>query len=64
MKNIKNIIVVILLFVVSPVVAQTLEEAKKMYLKGEYAKTKEVFRKQLKSRPNDAQLNQWYGVCL
>ena len=35
-----------------------------MYLKGEYAKTKEVFRKQLKSRPNDAQLNQWYGVCL
>ena len=64
MKSIKSLIVVILLFVASPIIAQTLEEAKKMYLKGEYAKTKEVFRKQLKSRPNDAQLNQWYGVCL
>ena len=65
MKQIKYTIVsLILLFVALPLSAQTLEEAKKMYKQGEYAQPKEVFRKQLKSRPNDAQLNQWYGVCL
>lgn len=47
-----------------PLSAQTLEEAKKMYKQGEYEQSKEVFHKQLKSRPNDPQLNQWYGVCL
>lgn len=65
MKNIKHIIITLLFIVlILPLSAQTLEEAKAMYKEGEYEKTKEVFRKHLKSRPNDAQLNQWYGVCL
>ncbi len=65
MKRVTHIIVSLILsalpFALS---AQTLEEAKKMYKQGEFAKPKEVFKKQLKSRPNDANFNQWYGVCL
>lgn len=65
MKRVTHIIVsLILLALPFALSAQTLEEAKKMYKQGEFAKPKEVFKKQLKSRPNDAQLNQWYGVCL
>lgn len=65
MKSIRYILITLISLIVAlPLYAQSLEEAKKMYKQGEYAKTKEVFRKHLKSRPNDAQLNQWYGVCL
>lgn len=61
----KNIIVTLLLAVTTlQLSAQTLTEAKAMYKRGEYEESKETFRKQLARRPNDAQLNQWYGVCL
>ena len=65
MKRVTPIIITIILLAFSiSVSSQTLEEAKKMYKQGDYINSKEVFKKQLKSRPNDAQLNQWYGVCL
>lgn len=65
MIKIKQIISVIILLTAPILVsAQTLNEAKAMYKRGEYEQSKEVFRMQLKARPNDAQLNQWYGVCL
>ena len=65
MKRVTYIIISLILFALPfSLSAQTLEEAKKMYKQGEFAKPKEVFKKHLKSRPNDAQLNQWYGVCL
>lgn len=65
MKRVKHIIITLILFAFSlPISAQTLDAAKAMYKEGKYQETKEVFRKYLKSRPNDAQLNQWYGVCL
>ena len=44
--------------------AQTLNAAKEMYKQGKYSQTKEIFYKHLKASPNNAQLNQWYGVCL
>lgn len=44
--------------------AITLEQAKAMYLSGDYAAALPVFRSQLKERPRDGALNQWVGVCL
>lgn len=44
--------------------AQTLAEAKELYLAGEYKKALPVFKAEYESRPTDASLNQWYGVCL
>lgn len=44
--------------------AQTLPEARKLYLEGDYAAAMPVFEKELQSKPNDAALNHWYGVCL
>lgn len=64
MKYIKILIIAVLLahpFTTRP---QTLEMAKIQYKKGLYESAIETFRKNLKMRPNDASLNQWYGVCL
>jgi len=44
--------------------AQTLNEAKLLYQKGEYQKALPAFKEGLKSKPKDASLNLWYGVCL
>ncbi|GAB6009194.1 tetratricopeptide repeat protein [Dysgonomonas reticulitermitis] len=44
--------------------SQTLEEAKDLYLKKEYAKALPVVEAEYKAKPDDATLNQWYGVCL
>lgn len=49
-----------LLFGVS---AQTLEQAKSFYNKGEYDKAKPVFKKFVKSQPANGNYNLWYGVC-
>lgn len=64
MKYIRILIITLLLahpFTTKP---QTLEMAKIQYKKGLYESAMETFRKNLKTRPNDASLNQWYGVCL
>ena len=44
--------------------ATTLDEAKALYLKGNYAKALPAFKEQIKKTPKDAALNQWLGVCL
>jgi len=44
--------------------SQTLAEAKDLYLKGEYAKALPVFETEYATKPNDANINHWYGVCL
>lgn len=62
----KSFVIYILLSLCSlPVLySQTLAEAKDWYLKGEYAKALPVFETEYNAKPTDANLNQWYGVCL
>lgn len=43
--------------------AQTLEQARALYKKGEFAKAMPVFKKYVKSTPANANYNYWYGVC-
>lgn len=63
MKKIVTIILLALLHTAA-IHSQSLNSAKDMYKAGEYAQSKDIFYKFLKARPNDASLNQWYGVCL
>ncbi len=44
--------------------AVSLDEAKEMYLAGDYASALPVFEKHLKKEPKNASLNHWMGVCL
>ncbi len=62
----KSFVIYILLLFCSASVAysQTLAEAREMYLKGEYAKALPIFETEYNAKPTDANLNQWYGVCL
>lgn len=46
------------------VYSQTLDEAKELYLKKEYAKALPVFEAEYKAKPDDVNLNQWYGASL
>lgn len=43
--------------------AQTLEQARTLFTKGDYEKAKPVFRKYAKSQPSNGNYNYWYGVC-
>ena len=43
--------------------AQSLDQAKKLYNAGEYEKARPAFAKLVKTSPNNASFNQWYGVC-
>ncbi|KAA6337708.1 hypothetical protein EZS27_014228 [termite gut metagenome] len=43
--------------------AQTLEQAKTMFINKQYDKAKPVFQKYLKGAPTNASYNYWYGVC-
>jgi len=43
--------------------AQTLDQARNMFIKGQYEEAKPVFEKYTKSQPNNANYNYWYGVC-
>jgi tetratricopeptide (TPR) repeat protein len=58
------IISIILLSITGFLQAQTLSEAKILYSKGEYKKALPTFKESLNTKPNDASLNLWYGVCL
>lgn len=49
---------------VSSALGQTLQDARKMYLDGNYAEALPIFEQQLKAKPNDASINHWYGVSL
>lgn len=53
-----------MLATVTAVSSATLEEAKEMYLAGDYARALPVFHDYLKKKPKDGSLNHWYGVCL
>lgn len=44
--------------------SQTLDEAKALYLEGEYAKALPAFEREYNTKPADPNLNHWYGVCL
>lgn len=60
----KRLVIFILYCCTLPLVsAQTLEEAKGMFTKGEYAKAKPIFEKYVKSQTTNANYNYWYGVC-
>ncbi len=53
-----------MLFVAQPASAITLNEAKEMYLAGDFEGALPVFLEEIKKKPKDASLNQWLGVCL
>ena len=44
--------------------AQTIGEAKLWFKNGEFKKALPVFQREIKSKPKDASLNFWLGVCL
>lgn len=63
MKSI--LIAVFVLFGCSQFISsQTLDEAKALYLEGQYAKALPAFEREYNENPTDPSLNQWYGVCL
>ncbi len=62
--NKKNILFSIFLCLASMASALTLNQAKQLYLNGEYAKALPTFLDNLKANPKNANLNQWVGVCL
>ncbi|MDR1402079.1 MAG: tetratricopeptide repeat protein [Tannerellaceae bacterium] len=43
--------------------AQSLDQAKKLYVEGQYAEAKPAFERFVKQAPNNASYNLWYGVC-
>lgn len=48
---------------ISGLSAQTLEQARTMFTKGDYEKAKPVFKKYVQSQPANGNYNYWYGVC-
>ena len=61
----KHILFLLSCFILTTLSAQTLEQAKAMYNKGEYEQAKPVFKKFVKSQPANGNYNLWYGVsCL
>ena len=55
---------VLLIVSLGSVYAQSLDEAKKMYLEKNYAEALLAFEKAIQSAPRNASYNQWYGTCL
>lgn len=56
---------ILLLFCYVPVfMAQSLSDARELYLNGKYAEALPVFESEYNAKPNDVSLNHWYGVCL
>jgi hypothetical protein len=55
---------VTILFSVTNIQAQPVEDARKLYLEGKYTEALPVFEKLVKSSPKNASYNQWYGNCL
>jgi len=43
--------------------AQSLEQAKQLFVKGEFEQAKPVFQKLVKQAPSNANYNYWYGAC-
>jgi len=63
MKYFVSFCIIFFLFTVS-ILAQSLDEAKKLYLEGKYAEAIPAFEKAVTSSPRNASYNQWYGNSL
>lgn len=61
--KIKYTLMYLFSFLFTTLSAQSLDEAKKLFLQGEYEKSKPVFAQYVKSQPANASYNYWYGVC-
>ena len=59
----KYILFLICSFFLGGVSAQTLEQARTLFTKGEYEQAKPVFKKYTKSQPSNGNYNYWYGAC-
>ena len=57
-------VAVVFCFYTNLAYSQTLEEAKFLYVNGEYAKALPVFENAVKKTPKNSSYNQWYGSCL
>ncbi len=62
--KLKSYITAILLMMGVGLTATTLDEAKELYLAGDYASALPVFEQQFKKDRKNASLNHWLGVCL
>lgn len=60
----KYILILLLTIVGLPLSAQSLAQGKAYYDKGEYEKAKPIYKKFVKSQPNNGSYNLHYGVCL
>ena len=61
--KLKYTILLFFCILLSHLSAQTLDQARNMFTKGQYAEAKPVFEKQVKAQPSNANYNYWYGVC-
>ncbi|EJX07485.1 hypothetical protein, secreted [gut metagenome] len=59
----KYILFLLCSFVLGNTYAQTLEQARALFSKGNYEKAKPVFQRYAKSSPSNGFYNYWYGVC-
>ncbi|MDD3037338.1 tetratricopeptide repeat protein [Bacteroides sp.] len=59
----KYILLLICSSFLSGIYAQTIEQARALYTKGNYEEAKPVFKKFAKSQPSNGNYNFWYGVC-
>lgn len=58
------LVIFISIFAICASFGQTLQDARKLYLEGNYMEALPIFEQQYKTKPNDASINHWYGVCL
>lgn len=59
----KNLLFVLMMFTAT-LSAQTLTEAKSLFVEGNYEQALPAFERELKRKPKDGSLNYWYGACL
>jgi hypothetical protein len=52
------------LFFVTNIQAQSIDDARKLYLESKYSEALPLFEKFVKTSPKNASYNQWYGHCL
>ena len=63
MNKSKLIITLLFILFIAPLKAQTIEEARALYIEKKYEEAKPMFEKFLKTHPNNPNYNFWYGVC-
>ena len=59
-----RILIIMLVALFMPLYGGTLEEAKKVYLSGDYEAALPLLEEQYKKNKRNASVNQWIGVCL